>query len=116
MSTLITWYGHATLGFATNGLHVLIDPFFSGNPVVKVKAEEITADYIIVTHGHGDHVGDTIEICNRTGATAISNAEISKWLSNQGVQKNTCPASWGWFPSPVWISQINACPARFCFT
>jgi L-ascorbate metabolism protein UlaG (beta-lactamase superfamily) len=100
MSTLITWYGHATLGFETNGLHVLIDPYFSGNPATKVHADSVAADYIIVTHGHGDHIGDTVEICNRTGATAISNAEISKWLTKQGVKKTHAQHLGGGFHHP----------------
>ncbi len=88
MSNTLTWYGHATLGLKTkDGYRLLIDPFFSGNPAATVKAEEVSADYILVTHGHGDHVGDTVAIANRTGATVISNFEITTWLSAQGVEK-----------------------------
>jgi L-ascorbate metabolism protein UlaG (beta-lactamase superfamily) len=90
MSNILTWYGHATLGLETGGYKLLIDPFFSGNPAATVKPDTVSADYILVTHGHGDHVGDTVAIAKRTGATAISNAEISGWLSKQGV-KETYP-------------------------
>ena len=86
MSTKLTWYGHATLGLDTGGYKVLIDPFFSGNPVASASADEVAADYILVSHGHGDHVGDTLDIVKRTGAKAISNAEIAGWLSKQGVE------------------------------
>ena len=85
MSNILTWYGHATLGLETAGFKLLIDPFFNGNPATTVKPEEVVADYILVTHGHGDHVGDTVAIARHTGATAISNAEIAGWLGKQGV-------------------------------
>ena len=85
MSTTLTWYGHATLGLETGGYKILIDPFFSGNPAASVSADEVAADYILISHGHGDHLGDTLDIVKRTGAKAISNAEIAGWLNNQGV-------------------------------
>jgi L-ascorbate metabolism protein UlaG (beta-lactamase superfamily) len=74
----------------TDKSNLLVDPFISGNPLSPVKADEITADYILLSHGHGDHVGDTVEIAKRTGATVISNFEIQNWLVNQGV-KNAHP-------------------------
>ena len=86
MTLTLTWYGHATLGLETGGYKLLIDPFFSGNPAAPVTAEKIAADFILVTHGHGDHVGDTLKIARRTGATAISNFEIASWLEKQGIK------------------------------
>jgi len=88
MSFKLTWYGHATLGLETGGFHLLVDPFFSGNPTSPVTADNVKADFILVTHGHGDHVGDTVAIAKRTAATVISNFEIASWLAKQGV-KNT---------------------------
>lgn len=85
MTSIFTWFGHATLGLETGGFKLLIDPYFSGNPSVRVKANQVEADYILVTHGHGDHIGDTVEIAKRCSATVISNAEISGWLRKQGV-------------------------------
>lgn len=82
-----TWYGHATLGLETGGCKLLIDPFFSGNPAAPVGADRVAADFILVTHGHGDHVGDTVAIASRTGATVISNFEIASWLTARGVEK-----------------------------
>lgn len=89
MSTKIIWYGHATLGLETGGYKILVDPFFSGNPATTMKAEKAEADFILVSHGHGDHIGDTIAIAKRTGATVISNFEITNWLSAQGIKTHS---------------------------
>ena len=86
MTRKLPWYGHATLGLETGGYKLLVDPFFSDNPAALVSAASVAADYILVTHGHGDHVGDTVQIAKRTGATAISNAEIASWLGKQGIK------------------------------
>jgi L-ascorbate metabolism protein UlaG (beta-lactamase superfamily) len=86
----VTWYGHATFGIEVAGAHLLVDPFFTGNPQAPVSADEVEADYILITHGHGDHVGDAVEIAKRTGALVISNFEIHNWFQAQGVS-NTHP-------------------------
>ena len=86
MTLEFTWFGHATLGLKTGGFNILADPYFTDNPSVKVKASEVTADYILVTHGHGDHLGDAVEIAKRCDAMVISNAEISGWLRKKGVK------------------------------
>ncbi len=86
MSTKFTWYGHATLGLETEGIKLLVDPFFSGNPAAGVGADQIQADFILVSHGHNDHIGDTISIAKRTGATVVSNFEIANWVGEQGVE------------------------------
>lgn len=87
MSTQITWYGHATLGVNTSGYKLIIDPYFNDNPSSPIKADQVQADYLLITHGHGDHVGDSVSIAKRTNAEVISNAEIVKWISMQGVRK-----------------------------
>lgn len=87
MSNTLTWYGHATLGVETGGHHLVIDPFFDSNPAAGVKKEKVNADYLLVTHGHNDHIGDTIAIARRTGAMVISNYEICNWLEDHGVTK-----------------------------
>jgi L-ascorbate metabolism protein UlaG (beta-lactamase superfamily) len=79
--------GHAALLVETEGFHVLIDPFLTGNPAAAAKAGEVPANYILVSHGHADHVGDTIAIAQRTGATVVTNYEISEWLAKQGVTR-----------------------------
>ena len=85
MTNKLTWFGHAVLGLETGGQNLIVDPFFNGNPAATAKAEQISADFILVTHGHGDHVGDAVSIAKRTGATVIANAEICSWMGRQGV-------------------------------
>jgi L-ascorbate metabolism protein UlaG (beta-lactamase superfamily) len=87
MSTRVRWLGHACLLFESDGRHILVDPFLTGNPAAAEKPESVPADFILVSHGHGDHVGDAVAIARRTGATAIANYEISLWLEKQGVKK-----------------------------
>lgn len=100
MSTQITWYGHATLGMNTSGYKLIIDPYFNGNPSSPIKADQVQADYLLITHGHGDHVGDSVAIAQRTNAEVISNAEIVKWISQQGVKKTHAQHLGGGFQYP----------------
>jgi L-ascorbate metabolism protein UlaG (beta-lactamase superfamily) len=86
MTLKITWYGHACFFIETGKSKLLIDPFITGNPLSPVQADEVVADYIFVSHGHGDHLGDTLSIAKRTGATVISNFEIQNWIVNQGFE------------------------------
>ena len=86
MSFSLTWYGHATLGLQMGRYMLLVDPFFSGNPAANVPASILRPDFILITHGHNDHVGDTISIAKRTHAMVITNYEIANWLNDQGVQ------------------------------
>lgn len=86
MSTKVTWLGHAALSIETGGFNLLVDPFLSGNPAASVGPENVAADFILLSHGHGDHLGDTVAIAKRTGAVVITNAELSDWLAKQGVQ------------------------------
>lgn len=86
MAIRLTWYGHACWNIETAKSTLLIDPFLSGNPHAPVTAEQAKADFILVSHGHGDHLGDTISIAKRTGAMVLSNFEISTYCQNQGVK------------------------------
>jgi L-ascorbate metabolism protein UlaG (beta-lactamase superfamily) len=81
----ITFLGHGTFQIETAGKRLLIDPFLTGNPQAAVKAENLSPDVILVSHGHSDHIGDAIPIAKRTGALVVSNYEISEWLTKQGV-------------------------------
>lgn len=87
MATRVRWLGHACLLLESDGKRVLIDPFLTGNPAAAIKADDAVADFILVSHGHGDHVGDTISIAKRTGATVVTNYEISEWLQKKGIKK-----------------------------
>src|SRR5881394_313299 len=87
MATSLTWLGHGAWQIETAGQRVLIDPFFTGNPAAAVAADGVPADFILVSHGHGDHIGDTVAIARRTGATVVCNYEISLWLQGQGLEK-----------------------------
>jgi L-ascorbate metabolism protein UlaG (beta-lactamase superfamily) len=86
MSVKITWYSHACFLLDTGDSKLLTDPFLTGNPLAPVSAGDLDVDYVLVSHGHGDHVGDTIAIAQRTGATVVSNFEIQNWLTGQGVE------------------------------
>ncbi len=86
----ITWLGHAAFRVETAKAVILIDPFLNGNPGAKgIDFKEATAGvtHIALTHGHGDHVGDTIAIAKEHGATVIANADLASWLGSQGVEK-----------------------------
>jgi L-ascorbate metabolism protein UlaG (beta-lactamase superfamily) len=85
MSVSVTWLGHGAFALKIDGTNVLLDPFLSSNPAASADPNTLPADYILVSHGHGDHVGDTVEIAKRTGATVIANNEIAIWLRKQGV-------------------------------
>ncbi len=82
----LTWYSHACILVETSQTRILVDPFLSGNPLAPVREDEVAAEVILVSHGHGDHLGDTVSISKRTGATVISNFEIANWLLDQGVE------------------------------
>lgn len=85
MSVKFTWLGHGTMSLETGGYKVLVDPYFTDNPSAPISADQVEADYILVSHGHGDHVADLVPIAKRTGATVISNFEIANWAGNQGL-------------------------------
>ncbi len=87
MPTELTWLGHATWLVTTGQHSILIDPFLDDSPTAPIKSDQVSADFILVSHGHGDHVSDCAKIAQRTGALVISNFEICNWLAGQGVQK-----------------------------
>jgi len=87
MATRFCWLGHAALLFESDGQRILIDPFLTGNPSAARKADDVEADFILISHGHGDHVGDAVAIAKRTGAVVVANYEIAGWFETQGVAK-----------------------------
>jgi L-ascorbate metabolism protein UlaG (beta-lactamase superfamily) len=90
MTTTVTWLGHGTFEIQTGETNIIIDPFLTDNPAASTTAAAVSPDVIIVSHGHGDHIGDTVEIAKRTGALVIANFEITNWLNGKGVS-NTHP-------------------------
>lgn len=82
----ITYYGHSCFSIEINGKHLLFDPFISANDLAKhINIQTIKADYILISHGHNDHVADVEAIAKRTGAKLICNWEIHNWFSNKGL-------------------------------
>jgi L-ascorbate metabolism protein UlaG (beta-lactamase superfamily) len=100
MTIRLTWYGHSAFRVDIGHHRILIDPFLTGNALASVSADEVDADYILITHGHGDHVGDAISIAQRTGALVISNFEICNWLQAQGVENTHPQHVGGGYPHP----------------
>ena len=87
MSIELTWYGHATWLISTGEHKILLDPFFDDNPSSPVKAADVEADTILVSHGHFDHIADVASIANRTGAQVYAVYEVANWLAtNHGVE------------------------------
>jgi L-ascorbate metabolism protein UlaG (beta-lactamase superfamily) len=85
MATTITWFGHNCWSIAAGGATILLDPFLDESPTAPVKAANIKADFILVSHGHFDHIADAVPIAKRTGATVLANFEVGQWLGKQGV-------------------------------
>jgi L-ascorbate metabolism protein UlaG (beta-lactamase superfamily) len=82
----IQFLGHAAFALEHDGKTVLIDPFLTGNPKAAAKADAVAADAIFITHGHGDHVGDTVDIAKRTGAPVVAIVELADELGKSGVE------------------------------
>lgn len=83
----ITYYGHSCFGVEVNGKHLLFDPFISPNELAKnINVNTVKADYILISHGHEDHIADAVSIAKRTNAKVICNWEIYVWLNKQGVE------------------------------
>lgn len=92
----LTWLGHSAIRIETGSSVILIDPFLSGNEKYRGSVDEAArgCTHVILSHGHDDHVGDTVDICTKTGATLIAIYELAVYLNGQGVQ-NIDPANTG---------------------
>lgn len=88
MPTELTWLGHGGWLIETGGHKVLLDPFLNDSPTAPFRADQAEADFILISHGHFDHVADAAQIARRTGATVVANYEICDWLAQKhGVEK-----------------------------
>ena len=83
----ITWFGHSAFRLEFGNSVVMIDPFLTGNPAFGGDAEAASAGatHVLLTHGHGDHIGDTVAICQRTGAKLVTNYDLAMHLARKGV-------------------------------
>lgn len=105
----ITYYGHASLGIKVGGKHVLVDPFITANPLAAhIDIESIKADYILLTHAHGDHVLDVETIAKRTGAVIVSNAEIAGYFGNKGFTSHPMNHGGSWNFDFGKVKYVNA--------
>jgi L-ascorbate metabolism protein UlaG (beta-lactamase superfamily) len=105
----LRFLGHAAFELTDGEKTVLIDPFLTGNPKAAAAAEDLAADAILLTHGHGDHIGDTVAIAKRTGAEVVAIVEIANELKADGVKVHdpnlggTVSFDWGWVRLvPAW--------------
>jgi len=99
MAVEVTWYGHACFSIEGGGTTLLTDPFLTDNPQASVTADEVNADYVLVSHAHGDHLGDKVPIAKRTGAMVIANFEIATYCGNEGAKAHSLHIGGGYdFP------------------
>ncbi|MFQ3725975.1 metal-dependent hydrolase [Staphylococcus equorum] len=91
----LSFHGQSTIYFEANGKKVIVDPFITGNGRSDLDANAIEVDYIILTHGHGDHFGDTVELANRNNATVIGSAELGDYLTTNKNVENVRPMNIG---------------------
>lgn len=110
MSISLTWHGHATFSLNINGTRIVVDPFFAGNnPSAKTPVDAVAADFILQTHGHGDHIADTVALARRTGATVIANFEICNWIGAKGHEKVRAMNTGGGYNFP--FGRVKMTPA-----
>ncbi len=81
----ISFHGHSVVLLENEGKKAIVDPFINGNGLTDLKVEDVEVDYIILTHGHNDHVGDTVEIAKKNDATVVAPVELADMLEAEGV-------------------------------
>ena len=84
----VVYYGHSCFSVTVGGKNLLFDPFITGNPLTKaIDVNAVPADFILVSHGHGDHIGDAVAIAKRTNALVVANYEVATWLNQRGAPR-----------------------------
>lgn len=105
----ITYYGHSCFMFDDGKCRVLTDPYISGNPLTRISVDDVSTDYILVSHAHGDHLGDTVDIAGFTGATVISTVELCGQLIQPEGIKNMAGNIGGSLKTPFGsVKYVNA--------
>jgi L-ascorbate metabolism protein UlaG (beta-lactamase superfamily) len=114
MPASVRWLGHSAFHLSGGGADVLVDPFLNHNPKAAVQPDEVPADVILLTHGHGDHLGDTVDIATRTGATVVAIVELATEIATSGVDVRdpnlggTVQFDWGWVKLvPAWHTAVS---------
>jgi L-ascorbate metabolism protein UlaG (beta-lactamase superfamily) len=115
MAATVRWLGHSAFHLSGGGADVLIDPFLTGNPKAAASAGDVPADVIALTHGHGDHIGDTVDIAKRTGAKVLAIVELAAEIEGDGVSDvvgfnygGTVTFDWGWIKMvPAWHTAVS---------
>jgi L-ascorbate metabolism protein UlaG (beta-lactamase superfamily) len=90
----LTFLGHAAVRLESGDADILIDPFLSGNPQATIAPDDVRPSHIVLTHGHADHVGDTVALAGASDATVIASVEVAGWLADRGV-RTTVPINLG---------------------
>jgi len=111
----LRFLGHAAVELTGGGGNVVIDPFLTGNPKAAVAADDLNPDVILLTHGHADHLGDTVDIAKRTGATVVAIVELANEIAEAGVENvldpnlgGTVTFDWGWVKLvPAWHTAVS---------
>jgi len=110
MTITVTWHGHATFSLDLDGTNVVVDPFFAGNcPSATRPVEEVAADFILQTHGHADHIVDTLPLAKLTGAQVIGNFEICSWINTHGHHNTWAMNTGGGYDFP--FGRVKMTPA-----
>jgi L-ascorbate metabolism protein UlaG (beta-lactamase superfamily) len=115
MAVDIRFLGQSCFEIKAGGATVLTDPFLTGNPKGAASADEMEPDVILLTHGHADHLGDTVDIAKRTGATVVAIVELAAEISGNGVENvldpnlgGTVTFDWGWVKLvPAWHTAVT---------
>src|SRR5688572_21037502 len=114
MAVDIRFLGQSCFELKAGDATVLTDPFLTGNPLAAASADEVEPDVILLTHGHADHLGDTVDIAKRTGATVVAIPELANEIGGQGVDVvdpnlgGTVQFDWGWVKLvPAWHTAVS---------
>jgi L-ascorbate metabolism protein UlaG (beta-lactamase superfamily) len=114
MAVDVRWLGHSAFELKAGGTTVVVDPFLTGNPSAAVGPDELEPDVILLTHGHADHIGDTVDIAKRAGAPVVAIAELASEIGEDGVETfdpnigGTVTFDWGWVKlTPAWHTALS---------